>query len=99
MFQNTRCTIPSCEFYISCNKYTIPMKKTPSKSTKTANTPIKTPSTPNINLCCFVALKVLSQIYTLFWRTIYWCKVYPTKTFSNEAYLALFPLPSFCKIC
>ena len=31
----------------------------------------KTASTPNINVRCFVAMQFLSQIYALFWRTIY----------------------------
>ena len=38
---------------------------------KTASTPTKTASTVNIDLRCFVAMQFLSQIYALFWRTIY----------------------------
>ena len=54
---NIRYIIQSSECFISCNKYTIPMQKTPSM--------------PNIDLRCFVAMQFLSQIYALFWRTIY----------------------------
>ena len=45
--------------------------KTASTPTKTASTPTKTASTPNINVRCFVAMRFLSQIYALFWHTIY----------------------------
>ena len=47
------------------------MHKTPSTPTKTASTPTKTASTANIDLRCFVGKLFLSQIYAIFWRTIY----------------------------
>ena len=74
---NTWYTNPSSECSISCNKYTIPMQRT-------ATTPTKTASTANIDLRCFVAMQFLSQIYTLFWRTIYRSK--SAVAYKNDKY-------------
>ena len=49
-----------------CNKYTIPMPRTPSTPTKTARTPTKTANTPNIDLCSFVARQFPPRKFTYF---------------------------------
>ena len=74
--ESTRYTIPIVKCLISCNKYTIPIQKTPSTATKTAT--MSTKKVPNVDVCRFAAMQFLPQIYTLFWRTIYrpktWCR-------------------------